>query len=98
MPLRQFAQYILGLVLLISSSFALSNTEFTYNEIDGGIEVTGCVGTCPTDLVIPDSIDVYTVTSFGSGAFYYKESTSLIIGNSVTKIGSDAFSFKATMA
>ena len=93
MPLRQLTKYILGLAILATSSLALSNTEFTYNEIDGGIEVTGCVGTCPTDLVIPDSIDGYTVTSIGSGAFYYKELTSLIIGNSVTKIGADAFSY-----
>ena len=30
MLLRQFAQYILGLVFLVTSSFASSNTEFTF--------------------------------------------------------------------
>ena len=52
MLLRQFAQYILGLVFLVSSSLALSNAEFTYNVIDGGIKLTGCIDECPSDLVI----------------------------------------------
>ena len=69
MHLRQFIQSVLGLVLLVSSSFALSNTQFSYNVIDGGIEITGCVDGCPSDLVIPAEIDGYSVLSIGEYAF-----------------------------
>jgi hypothetical protein len=53
MLLRQFAQYILGFVFLVTSSFAFSNTEFTYNILfpENSIEVTGCVDSCPSDLL-----------------------------------------------
>ena len=70
---RQFTQYILGFLILVSSSFALSNTQFTYNVIDGGIEVTGCVDGCPSDLVIPAEIDGYEVISIIDEAFYVPE-------------------------
>ena len=93
MFLRQFIQTVLGLVLLVTSSFALSNTEFTYNVIDGGIEVTGCVGTCPTDLVIPDSIDGFNVISIGEDAFTYNQLVTVTIPDSVTNIDEDAFSY-----
>ena len=66
---RQFIQSVHGLFFLVSSSFALSNTEFTYNVIDGGIELTGCVDGCPSDLVIPEEIDGYSVLSIGEYAF-----------------------------
>jgi len=91
MLLRQFTQYILCLVLLISSSFALSNTEFTYNVIDGGIEITGCVDECPSDLVIPEEIDEYVVKNIGDNAFRYKDITSVLIPESVNYIGGYAF-------
>jgi hypothetical protein len=91
MPYRQFIRYILGFVFLASSSYALSNTEFTYNIIDGGVEVTGCVGTCPSNLVIPDTIDGYSVTSIGSSAFEDNQLTSATIPDSVTIIHNAAF-------
>jgi len=91
MPIRQFIQSVLGLFFLVSSSLALSNTEFTYNVIDGGIELTGCVGECPTDLVIPEEIDGYNVISIGDSAFQYNELNNVTIGNSVSNIGHSAF-------
>ena len=91
MLLRQFAQYILGLVFLVTSSFALSNTEFSYNIIDGGIEISGCVDECPSDLVIPEEIDGYSVISIGYGAFRDTNLTSVTIPDSVTSIGTYAF-------
>ena len=78
-------QSILGLFFLVSSSFALSNTEFTYNVIDGGIEVTGCVGSCPSELVIPAEIDGYYVISIGYAAFG-NELTSITIASGVSNI------------
>ena len=101
MLIRQFIQSVLGLVFLVSSSFALSNTEFTYNVIDGGIEVTGCVDECPSDLVIPKEIDGYVVISIGHSAFApvapspisiaESQLTSVTIPDSVISIGECAF-------
>ena len=88
---RRFTQCILGLVFLGTSSFALSDTEFSYNFIEGGIEVTGCADTCPSDVVIPDTIDGYSVTRIGEDAFSSNQLTSVIIPDSVTSIGDGAF-------
>ena len=79
MLIRQFIQSVLGLVFLVSSSLALSNTEFTYNVIDGGIEITGCADGCPSDLVIPAEIDGYFVISIEGSAFYQIGLNSLTI-------------------
>jgi hypothetical protein len=91
MLLRQFIQSFLGLFFLVSSSLALSNTEFTYNVIDGGIEVTGCVDECPSDLVIPEEIDGFSVTSIGEYAFNEKQLTNVELPNNLTFIGYHAF-------
>jgi hypothetical protein len=91
MPIQQFIQSVLGLVLLVSGSLALSNTEFTYNVIDGGIELTGCVDGCPSDLVIPEEIDGYSVTQVGYFAFEKQQMRSVVIPNSVIIIDSGAF-------
>lgn len=88
---RQFTQYILGLVFLATSSLALSNTEFTYSVIDGGIEVTGCAGSCPSDLVIPEEIDGFIVKSVGEFAFSSKNLTSLALPDSIIRIEMGAF-------
>jgi hypothetical protein len=91
MSSRQFTQYILGLVFLATSSLALSNTEFTYSVIDGGIEITGCVGSCPSDLVIPEEIDGFTVKSVGEYAFSSKNLTSLALPDSIIRVENGAF-------
>jgi hypothetical protein len=88
---RQFTQYILGLAFLVTSSIALSNTEFTYSVIDGGIEITGCVDECPSDLVIPEKIDGNSVTSIGYDAFRDSSLSLVTIPDSVISIGSFAF-------
>lgn len=93
---RQFTQYILGLVFLVSSSFALSNTEFTYNVIDGGIEVTGCVNQpCPTELNIPESIDGYIVTKIADWAFMGKGIQSATLPDTLNVIGENAFRYNS---
>ena len=88
---RLSAKYALGFILLIASNSAFSNTEFTYNVIDDGIEITGCAGTCPSDLVIPEVIDGYNVTRIGYGAFQDSSLSSVTIPDSVTSIGTYAF-------
>ena len=91
MLVRQFIQSVLGLAILATSSFALSNTDFTYNIIDGGIELTGCVETCPTNLTIPEVIDGYSVTHIGDYAFNEKQLTNVELPNTLTFIGWHAF-------
>jgi hypothetical protein len=60
-------QFFLGFVFLVSSSFAFSNSEFTYSIVgDGigiyeGIKINGCINECPSDLVVPEEIDGYSV-------------------------------------
>ena len=88
---RQFVQYILGLFFLVTSSLVLSNTEFTYNVIDGDIEVTGCVEECPSDLVIPEEIDGYSVISIGGGAFSSWGLNSVELPNTLISLGGSAF-------
>ena len=75
----------------VSSSFVLGNTQFTYNTVDDGIEVTGCVGECPNDLVIPEEIDGYPVTIIGGGAFGEKNLSSVIIPDTIVSIRHWAF-------
>jgi hypothetical protein len=80
-------------MFFVSSSFALSNAEFTYNVIDGGIEVTGCVDECPSDLVIPEQIDGLSVVEIENRAFIEKQLVSVSIPNSVTTIYGGAFAY-----
>jgi hypothetical protein len=91
MLLRQFIQSVLGLAILATSSFALSNTQFSYNNIDGGIEITGCVDGCPSDLVIPEEIDGYSVVSIGGGAFSSWGLNSVELPDTLLSIGGSAF-------
>jgi hypothetical protein len=88
---RQFTQYILGLVFLVTSSFASSNTEFTFINHPDGIEITGCVSTCSSVLVVPESIDGVTVTRIGVGAFVSANLDSLRLPDTIKHIGGEAF-------
>jgi len=88
---RQFTPFIVGFVFLVSSSFALSNTEFTFINHPDGIEITGCVSTCPSVLVVPESIDGVTVTRIGAGAFVSANLVSLRLPDTIKHIGGEAF-------
>ena len=78
-------------------------TCFTYQEIDGGIEITDYDATCGTDVVIPDTInnlDVISITGaeerigdivIPTGGFSRKGITSAILPKKLTKIGKNAF-------
>ena len=76
---------------------------FTYQEIDGGIEITDYDATCGTDVVIPDTInnlDVISITAteertgdiaVPTGGFSRKGITSVILPKKLTKISKNAF-------
>ncbi|MGK0292863.1 MAG: reprolysin-like metallopeptidase [Pseudomonadales bacterium] len=79
-----------------------NNGTWTYLEpLAGSITITGCAPTftfgiadviaCPTDLVIPETINGVTVTAIGDGAFAASNIVSVTIPNSVTSIGDYAF-------
>jgi hypothetical protein len=93
----------LGLTLLLSLSFLAVNSAadddgtWTYIVYDGEAILTGCLETCPTELVLPNVVGGYSVTSIGrgifstSGAFQAQQLTSVTIPDSVTTIGKGAF-------
>ena len=73
-------------------TFPLDATNGFEYELNGdSVTVTGCSGTCPTDLVIPNTIAGKSVTSIGYGAFNSNQLTSVIIPGSVASIGAEAF-------
>jgi hypothetical protein len=88
---RPLTQYILGLVFLVSSSFALSNTEFTFYNDGEKIEIQGCVDICPLNLIIPNQINDLPVKAIGEYAFVQNHLTSVYIPDTVTHIYMGAF-------
>lgn len=74
-----------------ANSFAIDDGTWIY-EIDGNnAGITGCVNTCPSELVIPNTIEQYNVTSIGADAFFNQQLVSVIIPNGVKSIGENAF-------
>jgi len=64
---------------------------FYYTVAGSNATVTGCTGTCPTTLVIPNTLGGYTVTSIGETAFSTDLLATVTIGDSVMSIGASAF-------
>jgi hypothetical protein len=83
-----------GITPELDESCIYSSTQeanFTYNILDEGIEITGCVDECPSDLVIPEEIDGYSVISIEGSAFYQIGLNALILPNTLQYIGERAF-------
>jgi hypothetical protein len=70
---------------------APSAPGFTYIVYGDAATVTGCTSTCPTTLVIPDTLDGHSVTIIAALAFNDESLTTVTIPNSVTAIGAYAF-------
>ena len=88
----------LGLILCVllcggigMTAQAESYDDFTYEDNENGITITGYTGD-KTELVIPGEIDGKKVTDIGTEAFKkYSSLTSVIIPEGVTNIGFGAF-------
>ena len=96
MAAKRIVPAVLALWLAVSFAVpsgarALSAGGFEYTVTGGVATVTGCTGACPTTLVIPATLDGYSVTSIGDYAFDSNALTSVTIPNSVTSIGTGAF-------
>ena len=100
MAAKRIVPAVLALWLAVSFAVpsgarALSAGGFEYTVTGGVATVTGCTGACPTTLVIPATLDGYSVTSIGDYAFDSNALTSVTIPNSVTSIGDYAFETNA---
>jgi hypothetical protein len=96
-PVHRLSRLLAGLVVSVTLLAtgapvrALEASGFTYVVSSGSATVTGCVGTCPANLVIPATLGGYSVTIVDYAAFFSKQLTSVTIPNSVTIIGNHAF-------
>jgi subtilisin-like proprotein convertase family protein len=77
----------------VSISDSISNDgTWTYTEnSDETLTITGCVGPCPSDLVIPEQINGSPVTGVSNHAFADSGITSVILPGTISKIGDYAF-------
>ena len=75
-----------------SSEPGEGESDYTYNALDDGtIEITGYSGSAE-NIVIPAQIDGKSVTRIGNNAFEKSSAKEIVIPDSVTEIGSQAFS------
>lgn len=74
------------------SSSAASADDLTYEIIDGEVIITGCNRGSIDELVIPDTINGYPVTTIKEKAFYgIIDISSIVIPDSIIMIGARAF-------
>ena len=67
--------------------------DLTYEVTNGEVTITGCNQSVTGNLVIPSTINGYSVTTIGHSAFYNCTSlTDITLPDSVTTIGYSAFS------
>ena len=76
---------------------AMAFGAYTYRGSGGigDVGITGCLDTCPNDLVIPATLDGRDVTYIGPSSFSNNALTSVTIPSSVTSIDDSAFSNNA---
>ena len=75
-----------------SSEPGEGESDYTYNALDDGtIEIKGYSGSAE-NIVIPAQIDGKSVTRIGNNAFEKSSAKEIVIPDSVTEIGSQAFS------
>ena len=75
----------------LSDTCSTDAKYFAYEEVEGGISITGYSIEGGLDVVIPSNINGKQVVAIGNTAFCFNKLTSVTIPSSVTSIGSSAF-------
>jgi hypothetical protein len=89
---------LLAAIFFSGKIFALQEGIFSYSVAVNEAVISGCVTTCPTNLIIPEEIAGYSVTSIGGGAFSNNALTSVTIPDSVEIIESGALWAKVAIS
>ena len=78
---------------------ATDESLFTYTVLNGKATITDISWSLAGDVIIPDTLGGYPVTSIGSYAFSFCEAlTSVVIPSSVTIIGESAFAYCSNLS
>ncbi len=88
-----FVLLVMSLVAVCSFGVSAATEGYlTYSVSGGEAEITDCSSSAAGELIIPDTLGGYPVTSIGGYAFRYCTGlTSVMIPDSVTSIGDNAF-------
>ena len=84
------------LIFFSSLSFADDDGTWSYEtyetySLGTSLRLTGCLSSCPGDLVIPSMIGSLSVTAIGESAFGNEQLNSLVFPASIVSIGDNAF-------
>ena len=91
---------LLSLIMIMSMFTGLELTSFAKNDIlnyltyeinDGEVTITDCDSSISGDVIIPDTIEGYPVTTIGEFAFSGCGLSCVTIPDSITSIGESAF-------
>ena len=90
--LKQFTLLLLSCVLAFTCDvLADDDGTWTYEAIDGVATITGCLGECPTELFLPETISGLIVTKIGYDAFQQNSLSRITIPEGIKVIGTGAF-------
>ena len=91
-------QLFLFSILISFSSLSFADDDGTWSyetyetySLGTSLRLTGCLSSCPGDLVIPSMIGSLSVTAIGESAFGNEQLTSLVFPASIVSIGDNAF-------
>ena len=84
--------FILALMFMPSVASAETYGDLTYTISDNQVTITDCIYNSATEIIIPEKIGEYPVTSIGNNAFAYcSRLKKVTIPEGVTTIGNKAF-------
>ena len=99
--LKKFLAFVMTAVMMLTAvplggltfnASAENEGYYTYTVENGEATITGCDNSISGEVVIPDTLGGYPVTSIGDSAFFYfTDLSSITIPDSVTSIGDSVF-------